>query len=101
MSQRISRQEELALKKRYLQLHSIVLRHQMQQQLGSALAPLSVAGQRLYTATGWARRHPWLVGGAVAALVLWQPRGLGVLVGRATWWWQTWRSVQAMLASRR
>lgn len=88
--------EELALKKRYLQLHSAVLRHTLAQQVSGTLAPVSHARDRVQSATAWVRRHPMLLAGAAMTLLFWRPRGLTVLAERALWAWQTWQRVQAL-----
>jgi hypothetical protein len=92
--------EELALKKRYLQMHSAVLRHTLAQQVSGTLAPVSHAHERLQAVTSWVRQHPMLVAGAAMTLVLWRPRGLNQLAERALWAWQTWQRVQALRGPR-
>lgn len=92
--------EQLALKKRYLQLHSQVLRHTLGQQVSSTLSPVATVQQRLQTATTWARAHPLLLGGAAVALMFWRPRSLGLLSQRALWLWQTWQRVQTLRGPR-
>lgn len=92
--------EQLALKKRYLQLHSTVLRHTLAQQVSSTLSPVATVQQRVQAVTGWARAHPMLLGGAALALVFWRPRNLSMLTQRGLWLWQTWQRVQAMRGPR-
>lgn len=92
--------EQLALKKRYLQLHSTVLRHTLAQQVSSTLSPVASAQQRVQAVTAWARAHPMLLGGAALALVFWRPRGLDQLVQRGLMLWQTWQRVQTLRGPR-
>jgi hypothetical protein len=92
--------EQLALKKRYLQLHSALLRHNLAEQVGQALSPVAVAQQRLQGAATWARAHPMLLGGAALALLFWRPRSLNLLAQRGMWLWQAWQRVQALRGPR-
>ncbi|HIV71736.1 MAG TPA: YqjK-like family protein [Candidatus Aquabacterium excrementipullorum] len=92
--------EELALKKRYLQLHSAVLRHTLAQQVSGTLAPVSNAHERVQAVGSWVRRHPVLVAGAALTLVFWRPRGLSLLAERALWAWQTFQRVQSLRGPR-
>lgn len=92
--------EQLALKKRYLQLHSALLRHNLAEQVTQTLSPVATAQQRLQGVTSWARAHPMLLGGAALALLLWRPRSLNLLAQRGLWLWQTWQRVQALRGPR-
>lgn len=92
--------EELALKKRYLQLHSAVLRHNLAQQVSGTLAPVSHVHERVQSVTSWVRRHPMLVAGAAVTLMVWRPRGLSLMAERAVWAWQTFQRVQALRGPR-
>lgn len=90
---------ELALKKRLLRQRSAVLRHTLATQVGAHVAPVLGAADRVVTSARWLRRHPaWLVGGAVALLVL-RPKGLTPWLGRGLWLWRTWQRVQPMVST--
>lgn len=92
--------EQLALKKRYLQLHSALLRHNLAEQVTQTLSPVATVQQRLHVASTWARAHPMLLGGAALALMFWRPRSLNLLAQRGLWLWQTWQRVQALCGPR-
>jgi hypothetical protein len=92
--------EQLALKKRYLQLHSALLRHNLAEQVTQTLSPVASAQQRLHAASSWARAHPMLLGGAALALMFWRPSSLNLLAQRGLWLWQTWQRVQALRGPR-
>lgn len=92
--------EQLALKKRYLQLHSALLRHNLAEQVTQTLSPVASAQQRLRVASSWARAHPMLLGGAALALMFWRPSSLNLLAQRGLWLWQTWQRVQALRGPR-
>lgn len=92
-----ARMAELALRKRMLSQRSYVLRHTLAIQLNDVLAPAEGLAVRALTTGRWVRRHsPWLAAGVVA-LMVWKPKTLPNLAGRATWAWQTWLRWQPLV----
>jgi hypothetical protein len=102
MSEAHLRMAELALKKRLLQQRSAVLRHTLGAQIGQGVAPVLAGADRVVAAGQWLRRHPALLIGAAAALLVWRPKGViaGALgmAGRGVWLWQSWHKLQPLLA---
>ena len=93
---------ELALRKLMLQQRSAVLRHTLAIQVGEHIAPALGLADRVVASGRWLSRHPALVVGAAAALLIWRPKsGLqGMLrwAGRGLTLWQTWQKLQPMVA---
>lgn len=85
-----ARMAELELKKRMLSQRSEVLRQTLAIQLDGVLAPAEGLAARAVGTGRWIRRQsPWLIAGVVALMVF-KPKTLPNLAGRATWAWQTW-----------
>lgn len=84
---------ESAARKRLLLARSAVLRLQLSQQLGQGLRPAWRTLDRADRGWRWLKGHPlaWLGVGAV--LLVWRPRGLPALAGRAWGVWRLWRQV--------
>jgi hypothetical protein len=51
------------------------------------------------TGTGWIKRHPGIVGAAVALLVVLKPRKVWRWGQRAFWVWQGWRALRQRVLS--
>jgi len=102
MSEDHLRMAELALRKRLLQQRSAVLRHTLGAQIGQGVAPVLAGADRVVAAGQWLRRHPAVLIGAAAALLVWRPKGVIVgalgMAGRAMWLWQSWHKLQPLLA---
>lgn len=87
---------ERRARKQALIERSAVLRQQLAQDYTRLVAPAERVLDRVVDAGHWLRRHPWLIGGAALAWVLWRPRravGLGGRLLGAWALWQRWRPV--------
>lgn len=95
------RMSELALRKRMLQQRSTVLRHTLAIQLSATLTPALGLADRVVSSGQWLRRHPALLVGVAAVLLVWRPKaGISGLLhgaGRGMGLWQAWLKLQPML----
>jgi hypothetical protein len=89
--------DDLAMRKLLLQQRSAVLRQVLAVQVNQTLAPALGVAQRVQAGGQWLRRHPALVVGAAAALLVWQPKGIFRWGRRLIWAWQTWQHIRAAI----
>ncbi|MGB4467235.1 MAG: YqjK family protein [Azovibrio sp.] len=66
----------------------------------AGLQSLCALADRVQQGAGWVRRHPQVVGGVAALLVLLKPRRFWRWGRRGLIAWQTWRSLRRRLFSR-
>lgn len=85
---------ERAARKRLLQARSAVLRLTLSQQLGQGLQPVLHTLDRADRSWRWLKEHPLVWVGAGTALLVWRPRGVPALAGKAWGLWRMWRQVR-------
>jgi hypothetical protein len=90
---------ERALRKQQLILESDALRSQLAQQ-GRALAPAFVVADAARAGWQWLRAHPLVIIGAVAAVVVVQPRRVWRWTRRGWSLWRMWQGLRARLEPR-
>lgn len=87
---------ELALRKQRLQLAGDALRTDFGRH-AAGLRPIFAAGDLAVDGACWLRRHPELVVGVGAALIVSRPKRVWRWAQRAFFAWQTWRRLHRLV----
>lgn len=84
---------DLATRKLILQQRCAIQRQVLAIQIQRTVSPAVQAYERVRAGGQWVQKHPALVAGAAALLLIWRPRAIVGLAGRSLGLWQTWRRV--------
>jgi hypothetical protein len=90
----MSTEQDLEFKKLMLRQRSTVLRQTLAVQVSTTLSPTLRALARAQAAGRWLGQHPILVAGAITTLLVWRPRAVVGLAGRAWSLWNVWQRVR-------